>query len=174
MTERAGAFVFKGGPVTLVGPELKVGDKAPAFVAVANDLSNVEGSAFAGKVRIINSVPSLDTGVCDAQVRRFNQEAAELGDQVAILTLSMDLPFAQKRWCGAAGIDRVTTLSDYRDASFSQAFGTLNKEWRLCSRAVFVVDANDTLVHVEYVKAAGEQPDYEAALAAARNALQGA
>lgn len=169
-TERVNAFVFKGSPATLVGPELKAGDKAPAFTAVGNDLSTVEASAYAGKVRIINSVPSLDTGVCDAQTRRFNQEAANLGENVAILTISMDLPFAQKRWCGAAGIDRVTTLSDYRDASFSTAFGTLVKEWRLCSRAVFVIDSQDTIVHAEYVGAAGEHPNYEAALEAARAA----
>lgn len=168
--ERAAAFVFKGAPCTLVGPELKAGDKAPAFTAVANDLSTVDSSAYAGKVLIINSVPSLDTGVCDAQTRRFNQEAANLGEKVAILTISMDLPFAQKRWCGAAGIDRVTTLSDYRDAAFSTAFGTYVKEWRLCSRAVFVVDSTGTVVHAQYVPAAGEHPNYEAALEAARAA----
>lgn len=168
-TERAGAFQFKGS-VTLVGPELKAGDTVPAFTAVGNDLSTVDSASFAGKVRIINSVPSLDTGVCDAQTRRFNQAAAELGEHVVILTISMDLPFAQKRWCGAAGVDRVTTLSDYRDASFSHAFGTHIKEWRLCSRAVFVVDSQDKVVHVEYVPAAGQEPNYDAALEAARAA----
>jgi thioredoxin-dependent peroxiredoxin len=167
--ERASAFVFKG-LCTLVGPELKVGDKAPAFTVVANDLSTVDSAAYAGKVRIISSVPSLDTGVCDAQTRRFNQEAANLGENVAVLTISMDLPFAQKRWCGAAGIDRVVTLSDYRNAAFSQAFGTLLKEWRLCSRAVFVVDSQEKVVYAEYVGTAGEQPNYEAALEAARAA----
>jgi thiol peroxidase len=168
--ERAGAFTFKGGPVTLVGPALKVGDTAPAFTAVANDLSTVDSSAYAGKVRIISVVPSLDTGVCDAQTRRFNEEASKLGENVLVLTISMDLPFAQKRWCGAAGVDRVVTLSDYRDASFGQAYGTLIKEWRLLSRAVFVVDSQDKLVYVEYVPAAGEHPNYEAALEAARAA----
>lgn len=167
--ERAGAFQFKGS-VTLVGPELKAGDTAPAFTAVGNDLSTVESSAFAGKVRIINSVPSLDTGVCSAQTRRFNQAATELGENVVVLTISMDLPFAQKRWCGAEGIDRVTTLSDFRDASFSNAFGTYMKEWRLCSRAVFVVDSQDKVVHVEYLPAAGQEPNYDAALEAARAA----
>lgn len=170
MSERANAFQFKGGGVTLVGPELKVGDKAPAFAAVANDLSVVDSAAYAGKVRIISSVPSLDTGVCDAQTRRFNEEAARLGETVVVLTLSMDLPFAQKRWCGAAGVDRVVTLSDYRDASFSQAYGTLIKEWRLCSRAVFVVDSQDQVVYAEYVPAAGEHPHYDAVLEAARAA----
>jgi len=167
--ERANAFQFKG-PVTLVGPELKVGDKAPAFQAIGNDLSVVDSSAFAGKVRIISSVPSLDTGVCDAQTRRFNEEAGRLGERVVVLTLSMDLPFAQKRWCGAAGVDRVITLSDYRDASFSQAYGTYIKEWRLCSRAVFVVDSQDRIVYAEYVPVAGQHPNYAAVLEAARNA----
>lgn len=167
--ERSGAFQFKG-PVTLVGPELKVGDTAPAFTAIANDLSTFESSSLAGKVRIINSVPSVDTGVCDAQIRRFNEEASKLGENVAILTVSMDLPFAQKRWCGAAGVEQVTTLSDYQNASFGQAYGTLIKEWRLCSRAVFVVDSNNQVVYAEYVPAAGEHPNYEAALEAARAA----
>lgn len=167
--ERANAFQFKGG-VTLVGPELKVGDKAPGFTAIANDLSTVDAANYAGKVRIISVVPSLDTGVCDAQTRRFNQEASALGENVVVLTISMDLPFAQKRWCGNAGVDRVITLSDWKDASFSQAYGTYIKEWRLCSRAVFVVDANGTIVHVEYVPTAGQEPNYNAALEAARAA----
>jgi thiol peroxidase len=168
--ERAEAFVFKGSPCTLVGPQLKVGDTAPAFTAVGNDLSTVDSSAYNGKVRIINSVPSLDTGLCDAQTRRFNEEGAKLGENVAILTVSMDLPFAQKRWCGSAGIDRVTTLSDWRDAQFSSAFGTHVKEWRLCSRAVFVVDSQNKIVHAEYLPAAGELPNYEAAIEAAQAA----
>lgn len=167
--ERANAFQFKGS-VTLVGPELKVGDTAPVFTAVANDLTTVESGAYGGKIRILSSVPSLDTGVCDAQTRRFNQEAAALGENVVVLTISADLPFAQKRWCGAAGVDQVITLSDYRDHAFSKAFGTYIKEWALCSRAVFVVDSNDTIVHVEYVPTAGQEPNYEAVLAAARAA----
>lgn len=167
--ERANAFQFKGN-VTLVGPELKVGDKAPAFSVIANDLSTVDSSAYAGKVRIINSVPSLDTGVCDTQTRKFNQAAAELGENVVVLTVSADLPFAQKRWCGAAGVDRVITLSDFRGHGFSKAFGTYIKEWSLCSRAVFVVDSNDTIVYAEYVPAAGQEPNYDAALEAARAA----
>lgn len=170
--ERSNAFGFKGAGATLVGPELKAGDAAPAFTAVGNDLSTVSSEAYQGKVRIISSVPSLDTGVCDAQTRRFNQEAAGLGEGVVILTVSMDLPFAQKRWCGAAGIDRVITLSDWRDAAFSQAYGTYVKEWRLCSRAVFVVDAAGRIVHAEYVPSAGEHPNYEAALEAARAAAR--
>lgn len=167
--ERPGAFQFLGN-VTLVGPELKVGDKAPAFTAIGNDLSVVESSVYSGKVRIISAVPSLDTGVCDRQTRRFNEAASELGPNVVVLTLSADLPFAQKRWCGAAGIDRVVTLSDYRDHSFAKAYGTYIKEWALSSRAVFVIDSSDTLVHVEYVPVAGQEPDYQAALEAARSA----
>lgn len=166
--ERTEAFLFAGSLQTLAGPELKVGDKAPAFTAVGNDLKPVDSASYSGKVRIFSFVPSLDTGVCDTQTRRFNQEAAELGENVAILTISFDLPFAQKRWCGAAGVDRVVTLSDHRDASASTAFGTLIKDWRFSSRAVFVVDAQENVVYAQYVKAAAEQPNYEAALEAAR------
>jgi thiol peroxidase len=168
--ERAGAATFLGNPLTVLGAELKPGDKAPEFTALANDLSAVTLAGTAGKVRLISVVPSLDTPVCDAQTRRFNQEAASLGDTVSILTISMDLPFAQKRWCGAAGVDRLQTLSDHRDASFGLAYGTLIKELRLESRAIFVVDANDTLRHVEYVKEISTHPNYDAALAAAKGA----
>jgi thiol peroxidase len=168
--ERANAFIFKGGPKTLVGPELKVGDQAPAFTAVANDLSTFDSASLAGKVRIFFAVPSLDTGTCDAQTRRFNQEAANLGDNIVIVTVSMDLPFAQKRWCGAAGIDKVLTVSDHVDAKFGVAYGTLMKEFRLESRAVFVVDSKDKLVYVEYMKVAGDDPTFDAVLAAAKAA----
>lgn len=167
--ERANAFQFKGN-ATLVGPELKVGDKAPAFTAAANDWTTVESSAYNGKVRIISSVPSLDTGVCSTQTARFNQAAIEMGENVVVLTISADLPPAQKRWCGANGADRVITLSDYRDRSFAPAYGTFVKEWAICSRAVFVVDSSDTIVYVEYVPAAGQEPNYDAALEAARAA----
>jgi thiol peroxidase len=169
--ERAGAATFLGNPLTVIGPELKPGNKAPDFTVLANDLSPVTLAKTAGKVRLISVVPSLDTPVCDAQTRRFNQEAASLGDKVAILTISMDLPFAQKRWCGAAGVDRVQTLSDHREASFGLAYGTLIKELRLECRAIFVVDSNDTLRHVEYVKEISTHPNYEAALAAAKGAI---
>ncbi|MEW5976572.1 MAG: thiol peroxidase [Acidobacteriota bacterium] len=169
--ERAGAVTFKGAPLTAVGPELKAGDRAPGFSLLANDLSTVTLANTAGKIRLISVVPSLDTPVCDAQTRRFNTEASALGDKVVVLTVSMDLPFAQKRWCAAAGVDRVQTLSDHRDGSFGQAYGTLVKELRLESRAIFVVDTADTLRHVEYVKEIAEHPNYEAALAAARGAL---
>ncbi|MFZ5814046.1 MAG: thiol peroxidase [Bacillota bacterium] len=167
--ERPNAFQFRIS-CTLVGPELKVGDKAPAFKVVNNDLATVESSAYAGKVRIISSVPSLETGVCSTQTRTFNQAATELGENVVVLTISCDLPFTQKKWCGAAGVDRVITLSDYHYHEFGHAFGTYVKELAICSRAVFVVDSSDTIVHVEYVPAGGQEPNYEAALAAARAA----
>lgn len=167
--ERPNAFVF-AGPRTLVGPVLKVGDTAPSFKVVDNGLQEVNSATYAGKVRIINSVPSLETGACDAQTRRFNEEASSLGENVVILTISMDLPFTQKKWCAAAGVERVATLSDHKYASFSNAYGTFVKELRLCSRAVFVVDAQDKVVHVEYVGSGPEQPNYEAALEAAKAA----
>ena len=140
MEERDGLVTMKGNPITLMGTELQVGDQAPDFVAMDNDLNPVSFDSFRGKVCIISSVPSLDTPVCDMETRRFNDEAGRLGDDVEILTISMDLPFAQKRWCGAAGVDKVQTLSDHRDAAFGQAYGVLIKGLRLLARAVFVVD----------------------------------
>ena len=166
-TERSGAATLGDASFTLVGPELKAGQKAPDFTVISNDLKPVSLRDTSGKVRIIASVPSLDTPVCDQETRRFNEEAARLPN-VEILTISMDLPFAQKRWCGAAGVDKVTTLSDHRDASFALAYGTLVKELRLDSRAVFVLDKEDTVRHVEYVKEISSHPDYDAALQTAR------
>jgi thiol peroxidase len=167
--ERQGAITLRGNPFTLVGPEVRVGDKAPDFVAVKGDLSPFQFSETSGKVRIISSVPSLDTPVCDAQTRRFNEEVTNLPG-VEVYTLSMDLPFAQKRWCGAADANHIVTLSDYREASFGQAYGTLIKELRLDARAVFVVDANDVVQHAEYVGEIASHPNYEAALEAAKKA----
>jgi thiol peroxidase len=135
MKERVGVITRRGNPLTLMGDELRVGDAAPEFVVLDNDLSPVTLSPFRGKVCIISSVPSLDTPVCDTETRRFNEEAGKLGDEVVILTVSMDLPFAQKRWCGLAGVDKVTTLSDYRDAAFGKAYGVLIKELRLLARS---------------------------------------
>ncbi|MEH7418336.1 thiol peroxidase [Neobacillus drentensis] len=160
---------FKGNQITLLGNEVKVGDKAPNFTVLANDLSEVTLNDTKGQVRLISSVPSLDTGVCDAETRRFNEEANSLGN-VKILTVSVDLPFAQKRWCAAAGIENVQTLSDHRDLSFGEAYGVAIQELRLLTRAVFVVDSSDTVVYVEYVSEATNHPNYEAALEAARNA----
>lgn len=168
--ERPNAFDFAGQKVTLIGPELKPGDKAPEFTVVANDRSAVSSQQYNGKVRLIASVPSLNTGVCDKETRRFNEEASKLGDDVVVLTISADLPFAQANWCGNAGIEHVVTLSDHREMSFGAAFGTYIKELRLLSRAVFVVDANNTVTYVEYLPAAGQEPNYEAALDAVRAA----
>ena len=168
--ERKGAVTFKGNPVTLLGPVLKVGDQAPDFKVLANDLSEVTLADSKGFVRIISVVPSLDTGVCDAQTRRFNEEAGDI-DGVKVLTVSVDLPFAQKRWCGAAGVENVQTLSDHRDLSFGMAYGVAIKEMRLLARAVFVVDQNDQIVYVEYVPESTNHPDYEAPILAAKKAL---
>lgn len=169
--ERTGIATFKGNPITLVGPELKVGDAAPDFVVSKNLLEETSLQDYAGKIKLISVVPSLDTGVCDAQTRRFNSEAAELGDNVVILTISMDLPFAQARWCGAAGIDRVITLSDHKAAAFGEAYGVLIKEFRLDMRSIFVIDQNNTLAYVEYLGEMTDHPDYESAIAAVKKLL---
>ena len=168
MQERDGLVTMKGNPITLMGTELQVGDKAPDFVAIDNDLNPVSFDSFRGKVCIISSVPSLDTPVCDMETRRFNDEAGRLGDDVEILTISMDLPFAQKRWCGAAGVDRVQTLSDHRDAAFGQAYVVLIKGLRLLARAVFVVDKEGTIRYIELVKEIASEPDYDSVLTAVK------
>jgi thioredoxin-dependent peroxiredoxin len=160
---------FKGNPVTLLGSEVKVGEKAPNFTVLANDLSPITLEDTKGHVRLISVVPSLDTGVCDAQTRRFNEEATKL-DNVKVLTISVDLPFAQKRWCGAAGIENVQTLSDHRDLSFGEAFGVVIQELRLLARAVFVIDSNNKVTYAEYVSEATNHPNYEAAIEAAMQA----
>ncbi len=162
--ERANAFDF-WGPKTLVGPELKPGDRAPAF-RLSKGKDTISSEQFAGKPLVISVIPSIDTGVCSRQTRRFNEEAAKLGDAVNILTVSADLPFAQRRWCGAEGIDKVIMGSDYLDMNFGDAYGTHIKEIRLESRAVFVVDAEGIIRHVEYVLISGQEPNYDAALAA--------
>ena len=168
MQERDGIVTMKGNPITLMGTELQVGDKAPDFVAIDNDLNPVSFDSFRGKVCIVSSVPSLDTPVCDMETRRFNDEAGRLADDVEILTISMDLPFAQKRWCGAAGVDRVQTLSDHRDAAFGQAYGVLIKGFRLLARAVFVVDREGTIRYIELVKEIASEPDYDSVLTAVK------
>lgn len=168
MEERSGAVTMKGNPLTLLGRGLKAGDKAPDFEVLNNDLSTFNFSSYRGKICILSSVPSLDTPVCDMETRRFNEEAGGLGPDVAILTISMDLPFAQKRWCGAAGVDKVITLSDHRDASFGSAYGVLIKELRLLARAIFVVDGEGTIQYVQIVKELTEEPDYQAVLDAVK------
>ena len=164
MEERKGIITMKGQPLTLVGKEIKVDEPAPGFEVLANDLSAVKLSSYRGKVCIISSVPSLDTPVCDTMTRRFNQEAVNLGDDVVVLTISMDLPFAQTRWCGAADVKNVQTLSDHRDASFGTAFGVLIKELRLLARAVFVVDKEGIVRYVQIVSELTNEPDYGAVL----------
>jgi len=152
--------------MTLVGPEVKAGEKAPDFHAIDNSLQPVTLASTGSGVRIFSVVPSLDTPVCDIQTKRFNEEAGKLPD-VSIYTISMDLPFAQKRWCGAFGVDHIKMVSDHRDASFGASYGTLIKELRILSRAIFVLDKDNVVRHAEYVKEVGEHPNYEAALAAA-------
>jgi thioredoxin-dependent peroxiredoxin len=171
MSERTGVITFKGNPFTLVGPELKVGDKAPDFSVVDNGLAPVSLANYAGKIKIISSVPSLDTPVCDTETRRFNQEAATLPGNVAVLTISADLPFAQKRWCGAAGIDKVVTLSDYRTRSFAKNYGVLIQELLLLSRAIFIVDAADTIRYIQIVPEVTSEPDYAAVISAVKTLL---
>ncbi len=168
LKERPGATTMRGNPLTLLGPELKAGDKAPDFNAVNDGLQPVNLAGTGKVVRIFSVVPSLDTPVCDAQTKRFNEEAAALPG-VAIFTISMDLPFAQKRWCGNFGIDKIKMLSDHRSGSFGEHYGTLIKDMRIESRAIFVLDKDDTIKHVEYVKEVADHPNYETALAAARS-----
>ncbi len=160
---------FKQNPVTLLGNEVKVGDAAPDFKVLANDMSPVTLDDTKGSVRLISVVPSVDTGVCDQQTRRFNEEAAKL-DNVKVLTVSVDLPMAQKRWCAAAGVENLQTLSDHRDLSFGKAYGVAIEELRLLTRAVFVIDSDDKVTYVEYVSEATDHPDYEAAIEAAKSA----
>lgn len=164
MSEQKGLVTFKGNPLTLVGNEVEVGQAAPDFVAIDNNLSPVKFSSYLGKACIISSVVSLDTPVCDLQTKKFNEEASGLGPDAVILTLSMDLPFAQKRWCGAAGIDKLQTLSDHRDASFGTSYGVLIKELRLLARAIFLVDRKGILRYKQLVKEVTNEPDYNAVL----------
>ncbi len=171
MKEREGLVTMKGKGLTLLGNEDQVGDMAPDCEVIDKDLTPVRLSSFRGKVCIISSVPSLDTPVCDIQTRRFNEETAGLGSNIVLLTISMDLPFAQARWCGTAGIDKAITLSDHRDADFGENFGVLIKELRLLSRAIFIVDKDDVIRYIEIVPELTNEPDYDAAIKAARDLL---
>lgn len=171
MNETSGIITFKGNPMTLVGTQLKVGDHAPDFAVVDNGLGATGLGSYSGKIKIISAVPSLDTPVCDTETRRFNQEAAALPGDCVVLTVSLDLPFAQKRWCGAAGIDRVVTLSDYRDRSFGLGYGVLIKELLLLSRAVFVVDAANIIRYIQIVPEVTSEPDYAAVISAVKALL---
>ena len=171
MEKRTGVITFVGNPMTLVGKEVKVGDKAPDFTLLDNGLAVKTLKDYEGKVKIFSVVPSLDTGVCDAQTRWFNQNATALSDDVVVLTVSMDLPFAQKRWCGAAGVENVVTLSDHKDASFGTNYGFLIEELRLLTRGIVVVDKNDKVTYVEYVPEVTNAVNFDAAAEAAKAAL---
>lgn len=162
--ERKGIITMKGNPLTLIGPEIKAGDKAPPFVVLDSDLKEVGLRDFAGKIKVVSVTPSLDTPVCDLQARRFNQEAAKLPAGVVILNISMDLPFAISRFCTSAGVDKVKGLSDHRDASFGTAYGVLIKELRLLARAIFIIDKGDVVRYREIVPEETEHPDYDKAL----------
>jgi thiol peroxidase len=170
MTKTKNTVTFKGNPLTLSGSLPKVGEKAPDLDVLSNDLSPVKLSDFKGKTLVICSVQSLDTSVCDTETRKFNEQATSLGDDVAVLVISMDLPFAQRRWCGSAGIKNVQTLSDHRDASFGRAYGVLVKEQRLLARTVFVVDKKGVIRYIQLVDEMTNEPDYDAALKAAKEA----
>ena len=170
MEERTELVTMKGNPLTLMGSALQVGDKAPDAVLLNNDLQPVNLSDYRGQICVVSSVPSLDTPVCDMETRRFNQEAESLGQDVKILTVSMDLPFAQKRWCGAAGVNHVITLSDHRDAAFGKEFGVLIKELRLLARAVFIIDREGVIRYIQLVKELSQEPDYDAVLSALKKA----
>jgi thiol peroxidase len=166
MTERI--FIIKDKSYQLTGTQIRKGDKAPDFTVVAPDFSQKESADYYGKVRVIAAVPSLDTSVCDRETKRFNDEAASLGDDVSILTISMDLPYAQRRWCGAVDNLKVSVLSDHRDADFGKKYGVLVGDLRLLSRAVFVVDKKGIIRYVELVRAIGDEPDYQKVLDAVR------
>ena len=168
MEKRTGVITFAGGPLTLVGPEVKVGQQAPDFTLLDNELNVKTLADFDGKVKVISVVPSLDTGVCDAQTRWFNQDVTKLSDDVVVLTVSMDLPFAQARWCGAAGVNNVITLSDHKDASFGQNYGPPIEELRLLSRGVVVINKDNKVTYVEYVPEVTNPVNFDAVLAAVK------
>lgn len=168
MTERMDVVTMHGNPLTLAGDEFQMGHMAPDATLLDNDLKPVKISDYRGKVVVVSTVPSLDTPVCDMQTRRFNTEAAALSDKVVILTISLDLPFAQKRWCGAAGVERVITLSDHHEAAFGNAYGLLIKELRLLARSVLVIDGEGILRYCQIVNEVAEEPDYEAAIDAVK------
>lgn len=161
-------ITFKQNPVTLPGNEVKVGEQAPHFTVLSNGLEPKTLQDFEGKVRLISVVPSLDTGVCSDQTKRFSEEAAALGDNVEVLSISCDLPFAQKRWTEINGVDSITTLSDHRDLSFGDAYGLTMQELRLLARSIFVVDENNKVAYVEYVSEGTDHPDYDKAIEAVR------
>ena len=168
MAERMDMITMHGNPLTLIGDAFNMGQPAPDATLLDNDMKPVNISDYKGKVVVISTVTSLDTAVCDMQTRRFNNEAVNLGEEVVVLTISVDLPFAQKRWCGAAGVERVITLSDHRDAAFGQAYGLMIKEFRMLARSVLVLDRDGVIRYCQLVKEVSEEPDYEAVLEAVK------
>ena len=168
MSERMDVITMKGNPLTLTGDEFQMGHEAPDAVLLDNDLKPVKLSDYRGKVVVVSTVPSLDTPTCDMQTRRFNSEASNLSDKVVILTISTDLPFAQKRWCGAAGVERVATLSDHQETAFGLAYGLLIKELRLLARSVLVIDGDGIIRYCQLVKELSEEPDYDAVIEAVK------
>jgi thiol peroxidase len=171
MAERTGLVKMGDNALTLMGDDINVGDKAPDFTALNTDLAPVKLSEYQGKVIVLAAVPSLDTPVCDLETRRFNSEMASLSEDIIILTISMDLPFAQKRWCGAQGVERVTTLSDHKDADFGMKYGVLIKELRLLARAIFVLDRQGVVQYKEIVPELGSEPNYDNTLQKANDLL---
>ncbi|MHC5179678.1 MAG: thiol peroxidase [Planctomycetota bacterium] len=169
--ERENMITFQGNPLTLVGDAVSVGQTAPDFTVAANDLSPYALSDDKGKVIVVSVVPSLDTPVCDTQTRKFNEAAAGLGDDVVVLTVSMDLPFAQSRWCGAAGVDQVKTVSDYKETDFGRKYGLLIKELHLLARAVLVIDSAGIIRYSQLVSEVTEEPDYSAVIEAVKGLL---
>ena len=172
MTKTRQEVTLEGDPVTLVGSEPELSEAAPDFMAVDTQLDTVPFSSLGNKIFVLSSVVSLDTPVCDAETKKFNEQATEFGEDVEVITISMDLPFAQERWCGAEGVDRVRTLSDYRDASFGLAYGVLIKDLRLLARAVFVVDGDGKLRYKQIVPEVTDEPDYEPVLDCLRKLTQ--
>ena len=170
--EREGIFEFRGQPVTVIGPDLRAGDIAPDFRTHTPEWGSMQAlTETGGKVRIIGSLPSLTTSVCDRETRRLNEEASALGEDIVVIMVSMDLPYTQKNWCASAGVERVITLSDHKEAEFGAKYGVLLKELRIFRRAIFVVDRNEKVVYAAYLASLGDEPEYEAVLAAARSAL---
>lgn len=168
MTERQETYMG-GNPITLLGPKLEEGEKAPDFTVLDTDLLPKHLDDYIGKIKVISVIPSVDTGVCSVQTKKFSEIAAELDDDVVVLSVSMDLPFAQKRWCRAEGVERVEFLSDHRDGSFGEAYGVLIKELRLLNRAVYVIDKTDVVRYIEIVEENHNHPDYERTLEALKN-----
>ncbi len=173
MAKREGLVTMGGNPLTLVGDEAGPGDEAPDFIVVNNDLGEVKLGDYKGKVLVISSAPSLDTPICELQTKKFNEEAGKLGDKVRVLTISMDLPFAQKRWCAAHGVDNLDTLSDHKYAEFGKSYGMLIHEHRLLARGVFVIDAAGKITYSQLVDEIGKQPDYKEVMEAVNKTLSG-